>query len=729
MTSKSVPSRAPRRSRAVQACTSCRKNKARCELLEDIRTIEILRCHRCKTLKLKCSYQDADRKTLRLGRRTGISQAWEQLVDLADGTSMLTPTIRTSNSSPQSVNGESRVGQASLDINVLPQAIWKYKRISHNQWRYAGDGTDDSDRYPWSTPMVASHEISAAYHAQMYGWPHENLKRKDRESLNEILNQSQMDELLRLFHEQYLPWLGFSIVQCDKFPLLDLVCCTIASRHLSRSPLSVLADRLLYATEHAISQIILYPPPAYVLESIQALVLISIWAPIPMFNSSPPQEGWRDSHLLLSSAVSLATKIGLDQAPERYSHLRKMREQGMEVDEKQFKDAANLARLWVSLTNAESLSCIGTSRTSFSHRGSAYLECFSCSMTESISNDSAEAKDIRLRIFADTLSATEVGLASQIDSIDDFEIWHHQVSDSLQRIDSCGRILLPLGVVLDFDQVYFRTQRLVSQCCRLLVFWDIIQTGRMLSIKGRHNSRSHSNVFTDVFTPWGRDSFELSEEIFVSLLDLLEKTEHNLTRNASASDDTSPVSASSIYTAPDHLFNLLEVAGILLVAFKFTIHHTQKINLLRSSDVLLERVIVHFRKLEAPREHPAAKCADLFAGLLSLWRDRENIMAPQAAGKEEFCNEQMGNYQADESINSILATPTHEILTNTTDIPAQSDTDMPTFDISATGDIDINAWFNSAVFQDDQLWQNVFMQQLPSGHDSNGMGTHSGLDS
>lgn len=299
-----------------------------------------------------------------------------------------------------------------------------------------------------------------------------------------------------------------------------------------------------------------------------------------------------------------------------------------------------------------------------------------------------------------------------------------------------------MPVVLDFDQMYFRTQRLVSRCCRLLVFWDVIQTACLLSVNGRHDSKSHSNVFTEVFTPWGKDTLELSEEIFVSLLDLLE-SERNLRQDADANNNISPsVSASSIYTAPDHLFNLLEVAGIFLVAFKFLIYRIGRVSLLHSSDVLLERVIEHFRKLEAPREHPATKCADLLAGLLALWRDRENVMAPQAAWGGEFQNGQVGGYQVDESMSSnrsprtTIATTSppapgsfnlhpNEISTGgTLDVLPQSGVDigislavppMPTFDVDVSapsnGDIDIDAWFNSAVLQDDQFWQNIFMQQ------------------
>jgi hypothetical protein len=44
-----------KRAKANQACTSCRKNKTRCELLEP--TSYFSRCHRCNVLSIPCSFE------------------------------------------------------------------------------------------------------------------------------------------------------------------------------------------------------------------------------------------------------------------------------------------------------------------------------------------------------------------------------------------------------------------------------------------------------------------------------------------------------------------------------------------------------------------------------------------------------------------------------------------------------------------------------------------------
>ena len=48
-----------RSKRKIQACTSCRKHKTRCEILGDA-VHGVMRCHRCKVLNSTCSYASLD---------------------------------------------------------------------------------------------------------------------------------------------------------------------------------------------------------------------------------------------------------------------------------------------------------------------------------------------------------------------------------------------------------------------------------------------------------------------------------------------------------------------------------------------------------------------------------------------------------------------------------------------------------------------------------------------
>lgn len=46
-----------KRSKASQACAACRRQKTRCEILDNVATMGSLQCHRCKTLRVECSFQ------------------------------------------------------------------------------------------------------------------------------------------------------------------------------------------------------------------------------------------------------------------------------------------------------------------------------------------------------------------------------------------------------------------------------------------------------------------------------------------------------------------------------------------------------------------------------------------------------------------------------------------------------------------------------------------------
>ena len=51
--------RTQKRSKSSQACSSCRKHKTRCELIDDL-SVGPYRCHRCKVLNVSCSFESSD---------------------------------------------------------------------------------------------------------------------------------------------------------------------------------------------------------------------------------------------------------------------------------------------------------------------------------------------------------------------------------------------------------------------------------------------------------------------------------------------------------------------------------------------------------------------------------------------------------------------------------------------------------------------------------------------
>ena len=51
--------RTQKRPKSSQACSSCRKHKTRCELIDDL-SVAPYRCHRCKVLNVSCSFESSD---------------------------------------------------------------------------------------------------------------------------------------------------------------------------------------------------------------------------------------------------------------------------------------------------------------------------------------------------------------------------------------------------------------------------------------------------------------------------------------------------------------------------------------------------------------------------------------------------------------------------------------------------------------------------------------------
>jgi hypothetical protein len=123
----------------------------------------------------------------------------------------------------------------------------------------------------------------------------------------------------------YSPWLNLPPSRDDYTPLLDLVRCMVASRHLDAVTRSIVAPQLQRKTDEAIFKRMFNPIPST--ESLLALLILAMWAPV----SGTPQPQVRDSRLLVASAVSMAMNLRLGQASIYVTSLqeRKAKENGL----------------------------------------------------------------------------------------------------------------------------------------------------------------------------------------------------------------------------------------------------------------------------------------------------------------------------------------------------------------------------------------------------------------
>jgi hypothetical protein len=118
------------------------------------------------------------------------------------------------------------------------------------------------------------------------------------------------------FETRYTPWLCAQIGPLDsRNSLLDIVRCTIASRHLLPATRSSVAPRLQKLTEEVFLREIFNPQPSP--ESIRALLILSVWTPICGTGVEA-----RDGRLLIASAVSMAMNLHLQDESTRASGLR-----------------------------------------------------------------------------------------------------------------------------------------------------------------------------------------------------------------------------------------------------------------------------------------------------------------------------------------------------------------------------------------------------------------------
>lgn len=95
-------------------------------------------------------------------------------------------------------------------------------------------------------------------------------------------------------------------------------------------------------TEDSIAKMIFNPRPSESVEAIQALLILSLWAPL----GGPPENDGRDGRLLIASAVSMAMNLRLNQASLKANALKKKNGGRLSVDDTEaLEEMAENARL------------------------------------------------------------------------------------------------------------------------------------------------------------------------------------------------------------------------------------------------------------------------------------------------------------------------------------------------------------------------------------------------
>ncbi|KAJ7084061.1 hypothetical protein B0H15DRAFT_849935 [Mycena belliarum] len=584
---------APKRTKASQACTSCRRQKSRCEIL-DVRThgAPTIRCHRCKTLGVECSFETSD------------------LIHFLPKASPHTPGSSSADSpaSPDQVNrpppevygglntlatvASSRPNAEAAPILPLPS---RYGMLPEDLLPTASTPIwGCTSRVDWTaTPMLAILDLVRCPRTGPA------LEIAHVECLADVLSPPEITSLLEIFETRYSPWICAQpgSLQCTN-SLLDIVRCTIASRHLEPEVRSAIAPQLQKLSEDVFLREVFNPQPSP--DSIRALLILSAWTPICGTGAEA-----RDGRLLIASAVSMARNLHLQNESKRALGLqadlgRLGPEQQRELDE-----STRRWRLWMQLALCESMLCMGTGREPVSRLSQLDLDMASLPTPANFSL--AVIRDIRLGLRAKMYHMTESTLKSRLASVEDMKAFFRDINTSIHSMHVLGRLLNPLPVVTQQDTFYSQMLILEYHTCQLLMIHHALRETRTVHEREMPHIPWHAVTL-------GEDQVHLS--LFWGITGLI-SAEAVLTAFLAPSD------VSLLSTAPDNLYVMVGFAATWIFVSNFHIHQFKGKKVGGASERLQAMTIDRLSQIALAPDHAAGRCGQVLAALLVAWERRK----------------------------------------------------------------------------------------------------------
>ncbi|KAI0254725.1 hypothetical protein BJV78DRAFT_872379 [Lactifluus subvellereus] len=577
----------PKRAKASQACTSCRKHKTRCELLESLSYLS--RCHRCDVLSITCSFE------------TNAPQ--NSVVDNSPVTTCRQRLLRTILSVPEP-NPDRCLEPTQSEINgstLRPTvtSAWEFLKVP---------GIPD-----WTaTPMLAMLTLSKmASESQTTIQPTANL------TFTEVLTGDQIQYLLGVFESSYAPWLSLPPDAPKADPVLDLVRCTIASRHLESSIRASVFPALRRLTEEAIMKHVFSPTPSPAI--IQAFALLALWSPFDTF--SPSSSETHDSRLIAASAINMCISLRFDQAVADEHVLNERRKLGAELS---FQEAALLTAaeqkwfLWMCVHNIESTVCIGTGRGISSKTPDFTLRSLAPLNFSTLANARRTRMLLSTRIFGLTEAALRLEMSEDHRK---FESFCDESAEMLYRFDGMQRVITSVHVVTDIEVFYAHMLIVYFYFCRLAFVIHIlrhmrIQLPRSIAARG-------GNVLSSSKITRTGSGFAL-----ICGVDALASAEALLTAILSVKDNE------HLATAPDSVYAMISFAAGYITTAKLLMLQSKTMRQLPgASDELLARTIKCLRQVSLSTDDNASRCARVISGFVDTWHERLNAHNTEAMGE------------------------------------------------------------------------------------------------
>ncbi|KAJ7704434.1 hypothetical protein B0H17DRAFT_11228 [Mycena rosella] len=580
----------PKRAKASQACASCRRQKSRCEIL-DVRPqpgapVVTIRCHRCKTLGVQCSFETSD------------------LIHFLPKAPAQTPPDASPSVSDQSSPPEIYGGLNTLAAVASSQPNAEAVSMNSIQGRHEMLPEDllptattpvwgSVSRVDWTaTPMLAIQELVRCPRTDS-GSELANVGR-----LEDILSLPEITSLLEIFETRYSPWLCAQPESVEYTnSMLDIVRCTIASRHLGPVARSTIAPRLQKLTEDVFVREIFNPQPP--IESIKALLILSVWAPICGTGAEA-----RDGRLLIASAVSMAMNLHLQNESKRSLGLRADKDGLGPEKQAELDESTRRWRLWMYLSISESMLCIGTGRAPVSHISQSDHDM--TNLTTLPDFTLPVIRDSRLGLSAKLLQMAETAFKTRLKSAKDLSSFFQTTNTCIYAMDDLGRLVNPLPILTQHDA--FHSQMLILQyhSCRLLMMHHVLRETRTVHerdtplIPWYHvKAEGHPEP---VAIHFGRVALTSAEAVLTAFL--------------------TPSDLTQLSTAPDNLYVMVGFAATWIFVTNFSIYQLDGGKMGGASERLQAMAVERLNQISHAPDHSAGRCGHVLGALLRAWEQR-----------------------------------------------------------------------------------------------------------
>ncbi|TFY72967.1 hypothetical protein EVG20_g1 [Dentipellis fragilis] len=448
------------------------------------------------------------------------------------------------------------------------------------------------DMEDWTAaPMLAIRKLESIYRVdQLSSATRSNM------TLEEIISPDQRQYLLKFFDLHYLPWLSLPETDIGNDPFLDLVRCTVASRHLDPLSRTTVAPALHKLTEEAVIRHVFNPCPSPAV--VLAFTALALWMPLSKSSTSDTY----DNRLIAGAAVNMCISLHMNQASTDVQQLTERIEGGENSPQLQQALAVAEGKLsqWISLHNVEAIVCVGTGRLP-----SSQLSDLDVRLNRPLSTTSLEsARVCRLIVNARIFYITEAGLRLKLQGgANRTEIFYSEVDEVLWRFDGIQRISLPLPIVAEHESFYFHMTIVYYQFCRLLFLTHSLRQMRGLSSiasgkDGFYKLKKNGSSFA---LRCARDALASSEALLTTICSVPDRT--------------------TLATAPDSVFAMITYGAAYVIAAKFMILHTKKVRVLPgSSDELLRRTADILGQISPSPDHHAAHTSHMINSFIDAWK-------------------------------------------------------------------------------------------------------------